>query len=105
MLHRQPPITLEIKRWDFKPIRTYFFFIFSLKPERLEEERMSSSREFHKETEDEIQDFLQISVRVKGIVIFLLFLSVYCEVSLTRGGINSYVYIIWSKTIYRFEHK
>ena len=90
MLHRQPSITLEIKGWDFKAVRTYFF-IFSLKPERLEEERISSSREFHKATEDGIQDFLEISVRVKGIFIFLLFLSVYCEVSLTRGGINSYI--------------
>ena len=55
MLHRQPSITLEIKGWDLKAIRTYFFFIFSLKPERLEEERISSSREFHKATEDGIQ--------------------------------------------------
>ena len=68
MLHRQPPITLELKRWDFKAIRTYFF-IFSLKPERLEEERISSSREFHKATEDGIQDFLEISL--KGENIFL----------------------------------
>ena len=43
--------------------------------------------------EEGIQDFLEILVRVKGIFIFLLFLSIYCEMSLARGVVALLFYV------------